>query len=285
MPVEKPQWHKGPLYWINDFDKTRALISITFTWDLPEVKRSIMQRSVLSLWERIYVGGPAIKLMPHYFDDLGFVSIGDIYPGVLQKYNPYATRTTQGCSRHCQFCGVDKINGEFRELDDWPDLPVIIDDNLLMASQPHFDRVIDRLVKLKYADFNQGLDARLLTEYHAKRIAQIQRPMVRLALDNMAYADDWLNALALLHGAGIAQKNIRSYALIGFNDSPDEAWTRCNFIESRRIKVLPMWFHELDCLKHNTITEKQWQLGWNDYERRRIMQWFYKHRNAVVNAR
>jgi len=280
MPVEKSQWHKGPLYWPHGHRRL-LYVSIPFTWNLSDVRKTIKQSNVFKSWEVVHIGGPAVKLMPHYFDDLDFVSVGDTYPNVLQKYNPYATRTTQGCRRHCQFCGVDKINGEFWELDEWDNLPVIIDDNLLMASQPHFDRVIDRLINLKYADFNQGLDSRLLTEYHAKRIAQIQRPMVRLALDSMAYANDWLMALGLLHEAGIAQKNIRSYALIGFNDNPDEAWTRCNFIESRRIKVLPMWFHELDCLKHNTITEKQYETGWNDYERRRIMGWFYKHRNAI----
>lgn len=282
MPVEKTaQWHKGPLYWSNDYCKTEMFISIPFTWNLPEVKRKITQSCIFSTWEKVYVGGPAVKLMPHYFDDLDFVWTPTMYQNVLQRYNPYATRTTQGCFRHCKFCGVDKINGKFQELEEWADLPILIDDNLLMASLKHFDRVIDRLIKLGQADFNQGLDSRCLTEYHANRIAQISRPMVRLALDNMTHADDWLNALNLLHSAGIANKNIRSYALIGFNDTPDEAWQRCEFIESHRIKVLPMWFHALDCLEHNAITEWQYSLGWNDYERRRIMQWFYKHRNAV----
>ena len=31
------------------------------------------------------------------------------------------------------------------------------------------------------------------------------------------------------------------------------------------------------------VTEKQIQLGWNDYERRKIMQWFYWHKKAKEN--
>ena len=41
-----------------------------------------------------------------------------------------------------------------------------------------------------------------------------------------------------------------------------------------------MWFHELDVMEKNTVTPKQAALGWNDYERRRIMQWFYQHKKA-----
>ena len=63
--------------------------------------------------------------------------------------------------------------------------------------------------------------------------------------------------------------------------STDEAWKRCEFVKSFGIKVLPMWFHPLDALEKNGVTKKQKSLGWNDYERRKIMQWFYKYRKAV----
>jgi hypothetical protein len=42
-----------------------------------------------------------------------------------------------------------------------------------------------------------------------------------------------------------------------------------------------MWFTELDALERNKVTDKQKALGWNDYERRRIMGWFYKHRETA----
>lgn len=254
-------------------------LSIPFTWSLPLIKEELLQKSLF--WDRVVVGGPAVQLIPDFFSGSPYVTVGSHMPGVLQKVNPMATRTTVGCVNKCAFCGVPKIEGVFTELPDWPDLPIICDNNLLAASVEHFDRVIDRLIVHGWVDFNQGLDARLLTEHHAGRIAEITRPMIRLALDSMAMADEWVCAFKRLRSAGIPLKSIRSYALIGFDTGPDEAWERCRFIESHGIKVLPMWFHRLDALLKNTVTARQVELGWSYYEYRRIMQWFYQHKNAV----
>lgn len=274
---------KRPLIW----QKNRTLyISITFTWDLPKIKAKLEQRSLF--WEKVVVGGPAVRLIPDYFQNMPFVTVGgagsEIKTPVLQKICPFATRSSIGCFRKCGFCAVDKIAGRLIEFDDWPDLPILIDDNLLATSQPHFDRVIDRLIVWGWADFNQGLDARLLNSYHAKRFKQIKRPMLRLVLDDMKVADDWLAAIETLQRAGIPKYFIRSYALIAFNTDPAEAWKRCEFIEKNGIKPMPAFYHRLDELKKNNINDDQRRLGWNNYERRRIMQWFYQHKKAKKTA-
>ena len=77
------------------------------------------------------------------------------------------------------------------------------DNNLTAASYSHFDKVIDRLVKWGWADFNQGLDSRLLTAYHAERIHEIKKPIIRLALDSMFDQYEWLKAVDVLRSAGI----------------------------------------------------------------------------------
>jgi len=105
---------------------------------------------------------------------------------------------------------------------------------------------------------------------------------VRLSLDNLSYLNQWNEALDILLRRGIAKRNISSYAIIGFNSDPSDAWARCEGIEKEGVRALPMWFHELDAMKPNTVTEKQKALGWSDYERRRIMQWFYQHKKAVL---
>lgn len=113
--------------------------------------------------------------MPDYFNGLSHVEIQNRSNIAINKINPLATKTTTGCVRKCKFCLVPKTEGKFQELDDWEDKPILIDNNLLASSRKHFDRVIDRLIKWGWADFNQGLDARLLTDYHAKRIAEIKK--------------------------------------------------------------------------------------------------------------
>ncbi len=275
----KKDWPKKAITW--QIGRTKYF-TIPFTWELPRVRQMLIQRTMD--YDNAIVGGPAIELIPEYFADIPNVAIGQSYPGILQMLNPLATRTTTGCIRPCRFCGIGQgliEPGGFRELIDWPDLPLITDNNLLAASQGHFDKVIDRLIPWGWADFNQGLDARLLTQYHADRFAGIQNPTIRLALDHKRDQGKWMIAYEKLRQAGIRNGDIRSYALIGFNSDPGEAWERCEWVNGLNITVLPMWYHSLDQLQKNIVTADQAALGWNDFERRRIMGWFYRHRVAV----
>ena len=268
------QWSKESISWI---EGDIRYISVVFTWDLPKIKRQLG-------WQKTIIGGPATMLMPDYFDGIKNVEVKRHMPGMLQLHNPNATRTSIGCIRKCDFCAVPHTEGKLLEFKDWPDKPTIIDNNLLATSQKHFDKVIDRLKKHRQVDLNQGLDARLLSKYHARRLSEIKslrRSGIRLALDDMKHQDVWSQALNRLRSAGIAKSNISSYALIGFISDPHEAWERCNWIESQGVRVLPMWFHELDALQKNTVTAEQQIFGWNDYERKKIMQWFYHHKKAV----
>ena len=271
------EWPRGPKNWF--IDRT-MYISIPFTWNLKAVHGLLSTQNFT--FDRVVVGGPATKLMPDFFQDLPHVERWVDYPGAMQIVNPQATKTTTGCIRSCGFCAVPKIEGKLVELTEWPDLPVICDNNLLGASIEHFNRVIDRLKVHGWADFNQGLDSRLLTDFHAKRLREIGRPMIRLALDSMAYADQWEVAFERLRNAGFAKSLIRSYALIAFEENEThtvgEAWNRCRWVENHGIKVLPMWYHRLDTMQKNIVTKGQAALGWNDYERTNIMGWFYKHR-------
>lgn len=277
--TKSPDWPKQEFSWI---ENRTLYVSIPFTWNLRRVWNDLNQHSFD--WDRATVGGPATQLMPGFFDDLDHVQVGAEMSGVLQRINPMATRTTTGCIRSCGFCGVRKLEGDFRELSDWPDKPVICDNNLLAASTSHFNRVIDRLVKWGWADFNQGVDARLLTLDHARRIAEIKKPVVRLALDSMDVVDDWEKAYRKLRKAGLPKKAIRSYALIGFNSGPDEAWHRCEYINAHGIKSLPMWYHPLNTFENNIVTSEQEQLGWSDFERKLIMQYYYQRgkRRALI---
>jgi len=277
----KTDWPKKPYCWT---ENNTLYISIPFTWNLPQVFSKVTKPSLF--WDKVIVGGPAVELMPNFFSELPWVETQHERPGILQQINPLATRTTSGCPNKCKFCGIGCgliEPGGFKELQDWPDLPILCDNNLLAASSTHFDKVIDRLKSHGWADFNQGLDARLLTPYHASRIKEIKNPLVRLALDHTSHQDSWELAFNNLRSAGITKRNIRSYALIAFNSDPSEAWARCLWLESHGIKALPMWYHPLSQLLPNTVTPKQLSLGWNKTERTRIMGYFYKHRGIPLS--
>lgn len=274
--TKKVHWSKKPKMWIED---RKLYISVVFTYHLPSIKSLISQRSLL--YDHIFVGGPAIDMMPTFIESTDSVTIGGVCSGALQRHNPLATRTTTGCIRKCKFCAIGSgliETGGLRELSDFKKNPVIIDNNFLASSTSHFDRVIDMLIPFGWADFNQGLDARLLTPYHAARIAEIKTPTVRLALDHSSYTSQWDDAFEMLRSAGIAKNRIMTYVLAGYKDSPEDAWRRAEYVESHGALALPMWFHPLDALIQNKVYDFQEKNGWNDYERKRIMGWYYRHR-------
>src|SRR5260221_7448461 len=179
----KHNWQKGILTWE---DSGTLCISVVFTWNLP-----VARKYVEAMRHRhVRIGGPAVALMPEFLKDCG-AEVGGDYPGVLQKFNPLATVTSRGCVRMCKFCSVPIIEGlpvlqKFGrrqiELDEWPDRPVICDNNILANSIEHFDRVCDRLEKWDWCDFNQGVDSRFLNEHHAERFARLKRSVIRPAL-------------------------------------------------------------------------------------------------------
>ena len=168
-----PEWPKAPYRWQ---EGETLYISVPFTWNLPAVRNELQQGSWF--WKRAQVGGPAVDLMPDYLADIPNVTVGGSMENVLQRINPDATRTTLGCIRKCAFCGIGtgKIEpGGFRELEDWPDGPIVCDNNLLAASDAHIEKVCFRLKQYGWADFNQGLDVRLMTPERAKLLASIGR--------------------------------------------------------------------------------------------------------------
>lgn len=212
-------WPKHAYRWV---DNGRVHYSVPFTWCLGEVLQEILEGDQFHDTKPL-VGGPAVRLMPHILSDVA--EIGGDMPGVLQRVNPQATKTTEGCPNKCGFCAVPIIEPEYRELSEWPRLPIVCDNNLLAASMAHFDRVIDSLKGLKGVDFNQGLDARLMTDYHARRLAELDCT-VRLAWDHVDNERHLMKTLSKLRKAGIKKENMRCYVLIGFNDTPEDALYR-----------------------------------------------------------
>ena len=273
-------WPTGIYTW-EDGDTLK--VCVPFTWNLPEAKALCLQRE---MWgpRTVHVGGPAIRLMPDYLPQVDGVTIGGDEPGVLQRLNKWATRTTVGCPNRCGFCTVPDVEGAFAELPDWPDLPIVCDNNLLRASQGHFDRVCDRLEQHLWSDFNQGLDARLLTEYHAERLARLPKCMMRLALDDSAPNSfaAWDAAYARLRSHGVPKSRIRSYVLIGYKSGVADAWKRTEFVREQGIKPLPQWYHPKDALTWNQVLPCHAQYGWTEADRTRIMGYYYRHRGEPI---
>lgn len=246
------EWSKNIFEW-NAGDT--LFLSIVFSWQLPQALKRIQQPKFGET--KFVVGGPAVKLHPDYLTS--YATYGYDIPGMLQKHNPDATKTSIGCVRNCSFCAVPKTEGKLKELSDWPVLPIVCDNNLLACSQKHFDGVIDKLKALDWCDFNQGLDARLLTQYHADKLAELKNPQVRLAWDNIKDERHLLAAITKLRKAGIPRRKMSCYVLIGFNDTPEDALYRLESLTyALGINPNPMRYQSLDSKKRNEYVGEHW---------------------------
>ena len=244
-------WSKEPIFWE---DKQYRCCSVVFSWQLYDLIERYKLNGPKTI-KQIVIGGPPTITLKHIIPDE--IIIKNDLPG-LYGCGLLATRTSTGCLRNCKFCIVRKTEGKLKELKEWENKPIIIDNNLLACSEKHFDNVINKLKLLNWCDFNQGLDSRLLTKYHAQRLTELNNPMIRLSFDNIKIEKYFLNAYQLLRNAKITKNKIRVYVLIGFNDTPEDALYRLELIRSLKIKPNPMRYQPIDTLKKNAFVHKNW---------------------------
>jgi hypothetical protein len=244
-------WSGGYVEWI---ENGTAYLSVVFSWDLGHAyQRAVWHRAA---GRTVKAGGPAIDLQPAYLADVADCS-GHV--PAIQRHNPRACFTTRGCIRRCPFCAVPKTEGSFRELDDFELRPIVCDNNFLASSREHFDAVIDGLGAFTDVDFNQGLDARLLTRYHAGRLAELDFKWLRLAWDQVETEAQFRRAWQTLRDAGIPARKIGVYVLIGFEDTPEDALYRLDTIWNKLHSwPFPMRYQPLDAEQRNAYIADNW---------------------------
>lgn len=170
------------------------------------------------------------------------------YPAAEDTHFAYSTR---GCIRRCQFCAVPKlepvykgyidIKPGFREASALREAQgkrkfrrLVLMDNNVLASKD-FGKIIDDIKELGFGrysgygarctvDFNQGLDARLLTEEKCARLAEIEIDPLRIAFDDWNGREIYEKAVRTAVKCGI--KRLSNYLLYNFNDKPEELYLR-----------------------------------------------------------
>lgn len=243
-------WIKGVADWT---ENNTAFVSVPFTWKLQDAYQRCIWYKAQGY--RVRAGGPAVSLMPDFLADVAEIG-GEV--NALPYHNPDATFTSRGCIRRCPFCAVPKIEGELRELQTWEPKPVVCDNNLLACSKKHFNKVVDSLKEIKEVDFNQGLDSRLLTPYHAGRLGELDLLCLRLAWDNVKYEQPFMDAVTILDNAGFKRDMICVYVLIGFTDTPEDARYRLETLVKMNILPFAMRFHPLDSMRFHGYIGPHW---------------------------
>lgn len=230
-------------------------LSVPFTWLMKDAR--LLERA----WRGpTVIGGPG-TMKPSVCQS----------PEPLSLHNPLATFTTRGCPNACPFCAVPKLEPDFHEIRDFRPAPVVCDNNLLAASRKHIRRVIDSLKRFPYADFNQGLAARLFTPDVADMIGEL-RAKVRFAFDS------WEDETAVKEAIDLCRrrstKAIGVYCLVGFDDTPADAVARLERVRSWKIRPTAMRYQPLDAeVKNGYVAE-----GWTERELRRVTRYYNRLR-------
>ena len=147
---------------------------------------------------------------------------------------------TRGCIRKCEWCIVPRKEGNIRPNKDIEDIlegnnKAILLDNNILACDYGLEQ-IEKIIKLKCkVDFNQGLDARLVTSDIAKMLSNVRYiNHIRFACDTMQAVSPLISAIEKLNKVGVKNYRFFIYALV---KDVDEANKRCETLKKLGVKV------------------------------------------------
>lgn len=177
---------------------------------------------------------------------------------------------TRGCPNHCKWCVVPKKEGNIATYMDIEEIAVngrkniILMDNNILASDyglQQIEKIISMGVRV---DFNQGLDARLVTDDIAKLLAKVKwMKRIRFGCDTPGQIAECERATALIDKYGY--KGEYFFYCILLHDFK-ESFERVNHWRNRGSRFLPHAQPYRDLINPHQIIP-QWQkdlAGWVD---------------------
>ena len=149
-----------------------------------------------------------------------------LYP----KWNSAIGFLTRGCIRNCAWCIVPKKEGTIRPAATWEEVKredsrdIILMDNNILAHEHGLEQIAQMGRADIRVDFNQGLDARLITPAIAKSLSKVKLiRFLRMSCDTSEMLDVIEQATAYLREAGVPSWRFWCYALV---QNVEEAYNR-----------------------------------------------------------
>lgn len=218
------------------------------------------------------------------------IDVDEIFPDYsIYPHIDYAIGfLTRGCPNKCQWCIVPKKEGAIKQYKSLEQIKrtdsrdIVFMDNNVLASEWGLEQ-IQKLSAVKHdgkkvrVDFNQGLDARLITPEIANMLAKLQwLSPVRLACDTKSQMPFVGQAVAYMREAGVKPSNYFCYTLI---KDIDDALERVTYLRSINVDPFAQPYRDFenntepdDILKdfarwvNHKATFKT--VDWSDYKKR-----------------
>lgn len=235
----------------------------------------------------LWLGGIYASLLPEHaatsgadlvhqglFDEAeGFLPDYDLVP----EWDGSIMFASRGCIRRCGFCSVPKLEGRPSALkysikhliypghaktadccNKKHHTRVILWDNNILGN-PNWKPLFEELENLGLlVDFNQGLDARLVTPEVAEKIARMKMEAVRVAYDYHGIGPYVERAIKFLKEAGVSPRKIVSYTLFNYQDDPQDFFERVRDLLNWGAVCYPMRFEPLTSLEKNRFISPKW---------------------------
>lgn len=134
-------------------------------------------------------------------------------------------------------------------------------------AKPLYDKLFKRGKRMRFIDFNQGLDARLAVDEKMEKISEIAIRPLRIAFDHWKMKDQYEKAIRTAHKHGI--RDLSNYLLYNFKDHPDELYERMklnvDLCEELDIAIysFPMKYHPIDDPEYFRNRDYIGQPHWN----------------------
>ena len=284
-------------WWVPD----KIMITSLFTYWARHVKECVSHYRGLYPGAEIVVGGIYASLMPEHCKK--YTGCDEVFVGVhesaeksfpaydLIEDNPHPldyqiVRTSRGCIRNCEFCGVRRIEPCFKVKNSIKDeikhrKIVFYDDNLL--ANPHIEEILSELIELKrekkilWCESQSGFDGRILKNrpHLAEMIKKSGFHYPRIAWD-WKYEDyhEIKGQIDTLIDAGYRSKDIFIFMLYNWDIPFDEmekkrlkCWEWRVQIADCRYRPLDQTYDDYDPRKSKQTNEEYYthkEFGWTD---------------------
>ena len=192
--------------------------------------------------DKIVKGGTGYNIESHLPEEIDRTQPDySIYPNVPSD-TAYGF-LTRGCPNHCRWCVVPRKEGMIRPYMDIDEIAtktrhnIVLMDNNILAAGDYAKTQLTKIIERGYhIDFNQAMDARLVTEEYAELLAKVKwiKSRIRFGCDTQTQIPAVERAMEMINGYGYKGEYFL-YTML--NADFRESFARVNYWRRRNLEI------------------------------------------------